>query len=304
MTKLIRPAAQLPGNPFRPAGDPNGRHSGQDYGWGSGDQVLAAAPGRVIYVYRGGGYNQGWGNRVIVEHAPGVRTTYNHLATGTVLVNVGDTVTAGPRIGTMGDTGKVNGRHLHFELYLDGVRVDPEPYFSRDLPGTGGAAAASGGSAVQRTVRSDVGSEPINGRAAASLGAPVTQKLNRGVVGNFKGWARGETVTQNGVTSDVWFVGAYRGNYFWAGNFTSQSTDGLPEYGTPPATALYVRLSEPWFVFTSEAAARGAQKGHRGPTIPAGDYLVLGGSGPYRIAALGGERWIGTGRTNPPTVRK
>lgn len=63
----------------------------------------------------------------------------------------------------------------------------------------------------------------------------------------------------------------------------------------------YVRISEPWFVFPSEGAARAAQRGHRGPTIPAGDYRIVSGNGPYELE---GSRWIGTGRTNPPVITK
>lgn len=300
---LQRPAAQLPGNLFRPEGAAGGRHSGQDYGWGSGDQARAAAPGRVIYVYRDGGYNQGWGNRVIVEHAPGVRTTYNHLANGTVVVNVGDTVTAGQLIGTMGTTGKVTAKHLHFELYINGVRVDPEPYFSRHLPGTEGTAAPASVGAHQRTVRADVGGgKPINGRAAASTGSTVTQHLNRGDVGNFKGWTRGEKVTQNGVTSDVWFIGAYRGHYFWAGNFTTQSTDGLTEYPATVATKRYAHLETNWWWYETEGDARAARNGRK--WAPAGDHRIDGGTGPYNVyvGALGRNVWVGSSKTNPPVV--
>lgn len=141
--RLILPANQQMHNGFRPYGDPGGRHSGQDYGWASGDVVKAAADGVVVSAYGGGGYNGGWGNRIIVEHAPGVRTTYNHLAPGTLTVKAGDRVSAGQKLGIMGTTGKVTGKHLHFELYLAGVRVDPAPYFSTALPGTAAAPAVA-----------------------------------------------------------------------------------------------------------------------------------------------------------------
>lgn len=115
-------------------------HKGQDYGWGDGDQVLAAAPGTVVEVYGGGGDNGGFGNRVVIQHAPDVYTTYNHLATGTILVSVGQSLSRGQRLATMGATGRATGKHLHFELELGGrgpaYRVDPAPYFTRDLPGT------------------------------------------------------------------------------------------------------------------------------------------------------------------------
>lgn len=115
-------------------------HKGQDTGWGSGDRVVAAAPGTVVEVYKGGGYNGGFGNRIVLEHAPGVYTTYNHLLTGSILLRGGATVARGQEIARMGSTGLSTAKHLHFELELGGrgpaYRVDPAPYFSRDLPGT------------------------------------------------------------------------------------------------------------------------------------------------------------------------
>ena len=124
-------------------------HRGQDFGWGDGDQVLAAAPGTIVEVYAGGGYNGGWGNRVVIEHAPGVNTTYNHLATGTIAVTVDQTVARGQLLARMGATGNVTGKHLHFELELGGrgpaFRVDPAPFFTKDLPGTSGDTTPASG---------------------------------------------------------------------------------------------------------------------------------------------------------------
>lgn len=126
-----------------------GVHRGMDYGWGNGDQVLAAAPGRVVAVQDGyaelgdGGKrtdNGGWGNRIVIEHAPGVQTAYAHVKNGTITVKVGDVVTAGQVLARMGNNGISTAKHLHFELYLNGVRVDPAPYFTRHLPGTGTTA--------------------------------------------------------------------------------------------------------------------------------------------------------------------
>jgi len=63
---------------------PNDRHEGIDYGWYYADpegsrRVFAAAAGTVVSVAASGSYNGGWGNRIVVEHAPGVRTSYSHL---------------------------------------------------------------------------------------------------------------------------------------------------------------------------------------------------------------------------------
>lgn len=68
---------------------------------------------------------------------------------------------------------------------------------------------------------------------APNTAAPEGESLAPSTVGNFRGWVRGESV--EGI--DVWFVGT-SGDYFWAGGFTSQSTEGLTDLNTstPPVT--------------------------------------------------------------------
>ncbi|QTV79494.1 hypothetical protein [Microbacterium sp. NIBRBAC000506063] len=71
------------------------------------------------------------------------------------------------------------------------------------------------------------GSTTVNGRSQPRTSAPVRQKLKRVVTGTFDGYRVGQKITQNGVTSDIWYRGAFNGNWFWAGNFTNRSTTGL-----------------------------------------------------------------------------
>jgi len=144
MAIFVLPGKRQAHNLFRPEGHPNGRHSGWDHGWADGYEVFAAHDGVVVSVYDGGGFNGGWGNRIVIEHAPGIRTTYNHLKTGTQLVKAGDKVTAGQRISTIGNTA-VKDAHLHFEVYVNGVRVDPMAFFQRDLISAPSAPAAPDG---------------------------------------------------------------------------------------------------------------------------------------------------------------
>ncbi|WP_409047042.1 M23 family metallopeptidase [Microbacterium sp. HA-8] len=313
MPRLTRPAPKDHHSGFSRT---NPRHLGLDYGWGAGDAVTAALSGTVVSVYGGGGYNGGWGNFALIDHGAGVYTGYAHLASGTIAVKVGQHVATGQRLGTMGATGKVSAKHLHFELRIGGsgesFRVDPAPYFTRDLPGLGAPAAAPASTGrADRVVRQGVGSGGyLNGRTQPNTGSKIAQKLSGNVTGTFDGFIRGQQVTVDGVTSNVWYRGAFNGNFFAAAGFTSQSTDGLADLGTAaapapapapaPAARRYVRLATSWFVFPSAAAARAAKRGHTGPTVARGDHLILEGSGPYRIAS----GWIGTGRTNPPTITK
>ncbi len=99
---------------------PAGRLSQGIHGWNgvdlsapSGTPIYAAAGGTVI-VSRVGGWNGGYGNYVVIEHAGGVQTLYAHMSTDNV--SVGETVSRGQTIGTVGNTGQSTGYHLHFEV--------------------------------------------------------------------------------------------------------------------------------------------------------------------------------------------
>ncbi|HRH55479.1 MAG TPA: M23 family metallopeptidase, partial [Candidatus Paceibacterota bacterium] len=87
--------------------------NGVDMSAPSGTPIYAAAGGTVI-VSRVGGWNGGYGNYVVIEHAGGVQTLYAHMATDSV--SVGETVSRGQNIGTVGNTGQSTGYHLHFEV--------------------------------------------------------------------------------------------------------------------------------------------------------------------------------------------
>ena len=79
--------------------------------------------------------NQTAGNYVKIEHSGGYATRYLHLKYGSIPdgIKVGAKVSKGDVIGYMGNTGNSYGAHLHFEVWKDGVRVNPEPYLMEDL---------------------------------------------------------------------------------------------------------------------------------------------------------------------------
>ncbi len=99
-----------------------GYHLGVDLYNLSGTPIMAAAEGVVTYV----GYESSYGNLIIIDHRGNVETYYAHCAT--VNVKVGDQVSSGDYIGTVGNTGRTTGYHLHFELRLNGVTLDPMDY--------------------------------------------------------------------------------------------------------------------------------------------------------------------------------
>ncbi|MEG0833291.1 MAG: M23 family metallopeptidase, partial [Oscillospiraceae bacterium] len=67
-----------------------------------------------------------YGTYVMIDHGNGMSTVYGHNSAN--LVEVGDVVARGQLIGLMGSTGNSTGNHCHFEVRLQGVRVDPAIY--------------------------------------------------------------------------------------------------------------------------------------------------------------------------------
>ena len=80
---------------------------------------MAAHGGTVII----SGWNNSYGNQVLLDNGAGLSTRYAHMTAAAV--SAGETVTAGQVIGYVGNTGDSTGFHLHFEVMQNGVRVNP-----------------------------------------------------------------------------------------------------------------------------------------------------------------------------------
>ena len=91
-----------------------------------GANVYAAQSGTVITAYSDGSYHGGYGNYVLIDHGGGISTLYAHCSSTTVYA--GQTVSKGDVIGYVGSTGLSTGNHLHFEVRVNGVAVDPFGY--------------------------------------------------------------------------------------------------------------------------------------------------------------------------------
>lgn len=102
-------------------------HTGIDIPASSGTSILAAKSGVVTTST----YNNSYGNYVVVSHSDGTSTLYAHMVRRNC--SKGDTVSQGQVIGYVGTTGSSTGNHLHFEVRVNGSRVDPINYFA-DLP--------------------------------------------------------------------------------------------------------------------------------------------------------------------------
>ena len=106
-------------------GPVTGQHSGTDMAADSGTPILAAAAGRIAWA----GEMPIRGNSVLVDHGAGVVTGYHHLLEFDV--EVGQRVEAGEEIAKMGSTGFSTGPHLHWEMTIYGVNVDPMTWVNR-----------------------------------------------------------------------------------------------------------------------------------------------------------------------------
>ena len=89
-----------------------------------GTDFISVADGQVIYA----DYFQGYGNLIIIDHGDSYYTIYAHARS--VLVGVGDTVSAHEVIGTVGDTGSLKGPNLYFEIRHHGNTSDPDSWLA------------------------------------------------------------------------------------------------------------------------------------------------------------------------------
>jgi len=108
-------------------GGPYSPHTGTDIANEKGTPVVAAASGRVVVAEMLHYY----GNVVVIDHGAGVFSSYNHL--DSIAVTAGQAITIGDLVGYMGETGFVNGPHLHWEAVIAGVRTDPTLWTQADI---------------------------------------------------------------------------------------------------------------------------------------------------------------------------
>ena len=115
--------SSLFGNRTHPiTGRPN-NHTGIDIPASRNTEIYAAKSGVVVTST----YNSSYGNYVVVSHSDGTSTLYAHMNSRNA--TVGQTVSQGQVIGYVGTTGSSTGNHLHFEVRVNGSRVDPVDYF-------------------------------------------------------------------------------------------------------------------------------------------------------------------------------
>ena len=134
--RFYRPVAGPIGDRFGAPRENGRRHSGVDFPVAYGTLIEAAGVGTTVFA----GYNSGgYGNLVVVQHRLGYTTWYAHMSRITTWA--GEHVKGGTRLGYVGSTGHSTGPHLHFEVRLNNVPIDPIPYL---LAGTAARAGSTG----------------------------------------------------------------------------------------------------------------------------------------------------------------
>lgn len=112
---------------FRPTADnPKTRHLGIDLAVKRGTRVIATADGEVAFA----GWDDAFGWKVVLKHLNNVETMYGH--NDTLLVATGQLVRYGQTIALSGSTGVSTAPHVHYEVRVDGLPVDPEEYYGKD----------------------------------------------------------------------------------------------------------------------------------------------------------------------------
>jgi murein DD-endopeptidase MepM/ murein hydrolase activator NlpD len=103
-------------------------HTGLDFYGGTGTEIYAPAPGVIVFA----GFLTVRGNATMLDHGWGVYSAYLHQSE--IRVKTGDRVEAGQVIGLVGGTGRVEGPHLHWEIFVGGVQVEPLDWLQRAFP--------------------------------------------------------------------------------------------------------------------------------------------------------------------------
>jgi len=106
---------------------PRNRHGGMDIAAPEGTKISAPLNGEIIiasnFFYKG--------NVIYINHGAGLVSSYSHLSK--IQVKKGDTVKKGDLIGLIGQTGRVTGPHLHWEIYLMGIAINPEIFLATSI---------------------------------------------------------------------------------------------------------------------------------------------------------------------------
>lgn len=194
-------------------------HTGIDIGTRMGARVDAAASGTVAFA----GWNGGYGNCIIIDHGNGYSTLYGHL--NRIHVTRGQSVTQRQHIGDVGSTGVSTGPHLHFEILVRGVPVDPARYIS----GIAGIRIYNDTDTTEQPGNQNRQDHPdifVRWRLLAEFSQAAYERANYEIGKEIRGW---RVVHQRRPSDHLWYL-----------ILQNESTAIIVFRGTPPPSLATV----------------------------------------------------------------
>lgn len=179
---------------FGPRSSPGGvgstNHKGQDFGAPQGTPIYATANGTVAAA----GAKSGMGNWVVIDHTVNgtkYSSVYGHMPLSSISVTVGQAVTSGQQIATVGSEGNSTGPHLHFEIWdggrlTGGTAVDPMKVLSGSYQGSGNTGSGGGATDAQCGATSSAGTLNVTGLPGTAIEA------GKQYLGQDYAWAGGD----------------------------------------------------------------------------------------------------------------
>ena len=186
------------------------------------DPVVASANGKVSRVENEG--NTSYGRWIEIDHGSGYRSRYAHL--NSQLVSVGQNVTRGQKIGTVGSTGGSSGPHLHYEQRLNGTAQKPvfngsTALFFGTKNYTSKNCGGGGSSTFPGTV--NTAGPPLTVRSAPSTSAGSVGSVADGAVVQISCQKHGTQVTGTYGTTTLW---DFIGNGYVSDAYVKTGSDG------------------------------------------------------------------------------
>ncbi len=240
--------------------NPVGGHTGRDKNTPTGRPLRSPCDGVITLAGNAGPWNTNeyWlegafaGLSVVVESDDGQYAfTLNHLSE--VRCSVKQHVTKGQIIAISGNSGgATTGSHHHFECMPNGWNFQ-NGTFGRINPDTVVKGFYQQVATVATVPNQRVtGPSVVNQRATADTKGKIVREIPGNQLEVFEGFVRGQMVTVNKLTSDIWYKDKV--GYAWAGGFTVQSTTGLPDLTPRKTLAANQRLAGPSGVRQRKAA--------------------------------------------------
>ncbi len=244
-------------NKFRPNGDPHGTHLGTDYALGYRTAIIAATGGKIIKssytlpkdkpqsqrqwvantqsdplkkviwgkILTRSLTTADYGNFVKIDHGNNVATLYAHL--DEIVVHEGEFVKEGQLIGYSDSTGNSTGNHLHYELRIMDVVINPDTF---DYSFSGTFVSQESVNRMDEQVLITVDTLNVRHGPSRTEKLSGSRELHKGDTVEVLDWVHGENINGN----DIWYVSKYN-NYFWSGGTDMK---GLPTKGEKSMTQM------------------------------------------------------------------